>query len=98
MYASGNPDFPRRPSGKDLAGLQCYGVARMPTKRTRLEVPHRDDLLSLVHELAHLRGRGHGRSFWRLVAEVLPEYPIAKQWLKREGGGWSEEQRDKGTE
>lgn len=42
---------------------------------------------AVVHELAHLRDRGHGKSFWSLVARVLPEYEAAKRWLEREGWG-----------
>ena len=35
----------------------------------------------VVHELAHLRVAGHGRSFWRLVDRHFPESAVARRWL-----------------
>ncbi|MCW3848112.1 M48 family metallopeptidase [Sphingomonas sp. LB-2] len=37
----------------------------------------------VLHELAHLRHRSHDRQFWRLVAELVPDYESAKSWLDR---------------
>lgn len=39
----------------------------------------------LLHELMHLRQQNHSRRYWRLVAEVCPEYRAAERWLKLEG-------------
>jgi predicted metal-dependent hydrolase len=39
----------------------------------------------LLHELMHLRQQNHSRRFWRLVAQVCPEYRAAERWLKLEG-------------
>jgi predicted metal-dependent hydrolase len=39
----------------------------------------------LLHELMHLRQQNHSRRYWRLVAEVFPEYRAAERWLKLEG-------------
>jgi predicted metal-dependent hydrolase len=39
----------------------------------------------VVHELCHLRVRSHQKEFWRLVAEVLPEYGPQRRWLKECG-------------
>jgi predicted metal-dependent hydrolase len=39
----------------------------------------------LLHELMHLRQQNHSRRFWRLVAQVCPEYRAAERWLKAEG-------------
>jgi predicted metal-dependent hydrolase len=39
----------------------------------------------LLHELMHLRQPNHSRRFWRLVADVCPEYRAAERWLKLEG-------------
>jgi predicted metal-dependent hydrolase len=39
----------------------------------------------LLHELMHLRQQNHSRRYWRLVAEVCPEYRAAERWLKVEG-------------
>jgi predicted metal-dependent hydrolase len=36
----------------------------------------------VVHELAHLRERGHGVRFWRLVLRHAPQTPEARRWLR----------------
>ena len=35
----------------------------------------------VVHELAHLRHRSHGREFWDFLAFLAPDYERAKGWL-----------------
>lgn len=39
----------------------------------------------VVHELCHLRVPNHQRPFWRLVADVLPDYERQRRWLKDNG-------------
>jgi predicted metal-dependent hydrolase len=39
----------------------------------------------VVHELCHLRQRGHGRRFWALVEKVLPDHQGRRAELRREG-------------
>jgi predicted metal-dependent hydrolase len=36
----------------------------------------------VVHELAHLKVRGHSRRFWRLVETHAPRTPEARRWLR----------------
>ena len=36
----------------------------------------------VVHELAHLRVRNHGRRFWSLVEGHAPRTPEARRWLR----------------
>lgn len=36
----------------------------------------------VVHELAHLRIRGHSRAFWELVERHAPHTPVARRWLR----------------
>ena len=36
----------------------------------------------VVHELCHLKHMNHSASFWRLVAEAIPEYKAMRKWLK----------------
>ena len=36
----------------------------------------------VVHELAHLRLRGHSRAFWALVETHAPQTPAARRWLR----------------
>ena len=39
----------------------------------------------ILHELMHLREPNHSAAFWRLVAQVCPEYRPARQWLREHG-------------
>lgn len=39
----------------------------------------------VVHELCHRKQMNHSPRFWAEVARVLPAYPAARQWLKKEG-------------
>jgi predicted metal-dependent hydrolase len=39
----------------------------------------------VVHELCHLRHRHHQPPFWRLVAELLPDYGRHRRWLRANG-------------
>jgi hypothetical protein len=36
----------------------------------------------VVHELAHLRVRGHSAAFWTLVERYAPQTPRARRWLR----------------
>lgn len=46
--------------------------------------PHVRDYI-ILHELCHGRHMNHSRSFWRLVEQVCPDYPVAEGWLKEHG-------------
>ncbi|MEM7023052.1 MAG: SprT family zinc-dependent metalloprotease [Pseudomonadota bacterium] len=39
----------------------------------------------VVHELCHLRHRHHQPPFWRLVADILPNYHEQRRWLRSNG-------------
>jgi predicted metal-dependent hydrolase len=39
----------------------------------------------MYHELMHLKRMDHSRAFWRLVAQVCPDYEAARAWLRRHG-------------
>jgi hypothetical protein len=36
----------------------------------------------VVHELAHLRQFGHGKRFWALVRDLVPDADAARRWLR----------------
>lgn len=36
----------------------------------------------MIHELMHLKRLDHSPKFWRLVAEVCPDYQAHRRWLK----------------
>ena len=40
----------------------------------------------VVHELAHLRHRGHGRDYWQAVGRVMPDYDRRREELRDLGG------------
>jgi len=37
----------------------------------------------IVHELAHIRHKNHGKDFWALVARYLPRYKACRQSLRK---------------
>jgi predicted metal-dependent hydrolase len=39
----------------------------------------------LIHELMHLRRMDHSPRFWAHVAEAMPDYNAARQWLRANG-------------
>jgi predicted metal-dependent hydrolase len=39
----------------------------------------------MYHELMHLKCMNHSPRFWKLVADVCPEYERACEWLRRHG-------------
>ena len=41
----------------------------------------------VVHELVHLRHRGHGRDYWQAVGRVMPDYERRRADLRACGGG-----------
>jgi hypothetical protein len=45
------------------------------------------DVLTYVvaHEVAHLREMNHSATFWRLVADLVPDAQTPRAWLKRHG-------------
>lgn len=40
----------------------------------------------VVHELAHVRHRGHGRDYWQAVGRVMPDYQRRRKELREIGG------------
>ena len=43
----------------------------------------------VVHELVHLRHRGHGVDYWRAVGRVMPDYERRREELRERGTGLS---------
>jgi predicted metal-dependent hydrolase len=39
----------------------------------------------IVHELAHLKELNHSPKFWKIVADVMPNYQEQEEWLKVNG-------------
>jgi len=41
----------------------------------------------VVHELCHLKYLNHSKQFWAMVGMYIPDYKLAKDWLKKNGTG-----------
>lgn len=39
----------------------------------------------VVHEMCHMYHKDHSKEFWGLVASIMPDYEIKKEWLKNYG-------------
>jgi predicted metal-dependent hydrolase len=39
----------------------------------------------VVHEMCHMNYKNHSKEFWKLLASILPDYEIRKEWLKNYG-------------
>lgn len=81
-------------------GLRCTGLSLRDTRsRWGSCAPDGRIMLSLrlvmappevfryvvVHELCHLRWRGHGARFWALLERQLPSYREPYRWLREHG-------------
>lgn len=47
-----------------------------------IDFPEKLQNYIVVHELCHLKELNHGRKFWELVAETMPEYKTLRKKLK----------------
>ncbi len=47
-----------------------------------------DDVVDyvIVHELCHIKEMNHSEKFWAEVENVLPDYKMSYNWLKKHGG------------
>ena len=43
----------------------------------------------IVHEMCHMYHKNRSKEFWELVASVMPDYEIRKEWLRNYGVGWT---------
>ena len=41
----------------------------------------------VVHELVHLRQRGHGREYWQALGRIMPDYERRRDDLRERGVG-----------
>ncbi len=63
-----------------LAGPR--GASRMTLNLALIRAPRECSEYVVVHELCHLEHRGHGRDFYRLMDQRLPDWPERKRRLE----------------
>lgn len=77
-----------KPSGITVTGAQkrfgsCSGKNRLCFAWRLMEYPDEAIDYVVVHELAHIVHKNHGREFYALVESVLPDYKQRKKLLER---------------
>ncbi len=60
----------------------CSGTNRLCFSWRLMRYPQVAIEYVVVHELAHIRHKNHGRDFYRLIESVLPNYRDAEKLLK----------------
>ncbi|MEL7563025.1 SprT family zinc-dependent metalloprotease [Dehalogenimonas sp. 4OHTPN] len=75
-----------RPSGLRITGARqrwgSCGIRGALNFNWRLVMAPPDIIdYIVVHEMAHLKFRGHGRQFWKFVEQFVPRYQEKRQWL-----------------
>lgn len=72
---------------KEMSSLwgSCSARGDLSFNRRLLDAPPEVLDYVVVHELAHLRWRGHGKRFWDLVARHCPEQRRRRRWLRDNG-------------
>ena len=72
---------------KEMSSLwgSCSARGDLSFNRRLLAAPPEVLDYVVVHELAHLRWRGHGARFWALVEKHCPEQRAHRRWLRRNG-------------
>lgn len=63
----------------------CDGDGRIRLNWRIIQAPMRLIDYVVVHELVHLKHRGHGQEFWRAVGRVMPDYEGRQEQLRRVG-------------
>ncbi|MEQ1803344.1 MAG: SprT family zinc-dependent metalloprotease [Gammaproteobacteria bacterium] len=73
---------PVRRGGWRLPGARPRGPGRMTLNLALVRAPRECGAYVVVHELCHLEHRGHGRDFYRLMDQRLPDWPDRKRQLE----------------
>jgi predicted metal-dependent hydrolase len=63
-------------------GASPRGPSRMTLNPALVRAPRECSEYVVVHELCHLEYRGHGRDFYRLMDQRLPDWPERKRRLE----------------
>lgn len=63
----------------------CHPSGKLLLNWRLVQMPLRLVDYVVVHELAHLREMNHSPRFWRIVAEVIPDYAARRKAIHNEG-------------
>jgi predicted metal-dependent hydrolase len=63
-------------------GVSPRTASRMTLNLALIRAPRECSEYVVVHELCHLEHRGHGRDFYRLMDQQLPDWPERKRRLE----------------
>ncbi|GAB4287458.1 MAG: SprT family zinc-dependent metalloprotease [Ignavibacteriaceae bacterium] len=61
----------------------CSGKGNLSFNYKLMQYPKRVIDYVIVHELCHLKEMNHSQRFWKLVGEILPDYKILKNELRK---------------
>lgn len=73
---------PARHGALRWPGTRPRGASRMTLNLALIRAPRECSEYVVVHELCHLEHRGHGRHFYRLMDQRLPDWPLRKRRLE----------------
>jgi len=73
---------PRRRTGFRWLGTGPPAASRMTLNLALIRAPRACSEYVVVHELCHLEHRGHGRDFYRLMDQQLPDWQARKGLLE----------------
>lgn len=73
---------PARRGALRWPGTRPPSTSRMTLNLALIRAPRECSEYVVVHELCHLEHRGHGRDFYRLMDQQLPDWPERKRRLE----------------
>lgn len=73
---------PVRRGGLPWSAARPRGASRLTLNLVLVRAPRECSEYVVVHELCHLEHRGHGRNFYRLMDQRLPDWPERKRRLE----------------
>jgi len=63
----------------------CTGQGRLMFSWRLIMAPPQVLEYVAAHEVAHLKHMNHSRAFWGCVGQLMPDYPLHRDWLSENG-------------
>lgn len=63
----------------------CFGDGRIYYNWRIIAAPEHIIDYVVIHELCHLAEPNHSHKYWKIVAEILPDWRARRAWLKQNG-------------